>query len=473
MKKLEELLLKAAGKDKDEISPDNPYREIGFDGNQPRLGWVKGADFHQVRNLIESIENTWKDKETFIFIGMGGSVNGIKPLLKIFPDKKFFTLDSLDPKAIDTILASIGSLEKTLVVLISKSGTTKETQLLAQTLKGHWTDRAKIKNWADNFLWLADPGSFEKLNNLGWQGVRKITIQADFRSDIGGRFSSPLTAIFLFPLFLLLGRDFNRLKEIYLNFIDKQPEIRKDASRAALAARESVNFSPFIAQDWSLSFTPWLVQLFQESLGGKGNDKSVKTIINFSGKDFIKLETDCGCAGPVLSIMLQMYYYQVFVACLAGIWEINFVNQQFVEEYKKKMRDLESEGFEGEVVPEGGRTDLLDEVSGKIKPNQRFIEIVLYFWPSPDEISFFREKFSKKFPQKEILIFIGSDWNHQSYQAAFNDRRTFFILICLAKYSQSRYILKKSAENNIKTLRQIALATNYTLSDKSILYNLK
>lgn len=475
MKNLEKYLLDAAGKQKKEISAENIYRDIAFDGENPRLGWVKPLNFEPIKKSIESITSLLEAKENFIFVGMGGSINGIKPLLAVFDRNNFFTLDNLDPKAVDNILSKIKSIEKTLVISISKSGTTQETQLLSKTLKNYFIEKLGPEKWQNNFLWLTDPGSFQKLADLGWGQVKKITIQADGNSDIGGRFSSPLTQIFMLPLFLLVGQSFDKLEKLYQQFIANQDQIRKSAYQAVLSLGEGYefNFSPIVDREWGDSFASWVVQLFQESLGSKLPEKSAKTIVNFEDSGFIKLKTDFDNREPAASIMTQMHYYQFFIAFLSGKWNINFVSQGYVEKYKNKMRALEEAGNSAVNIVSGNLQRLISEVKKNIKPNHRFIEVVLYFCPDQKIVSEVQEEFTENFGQRTILNFVGSDWNHQSYQAAFGDTTTFYVLICLANYKITEFIGKDTAKLNVRTLRRVALATHQTLLSKSILYNFK
>ncbi|MCF7873397.1 MAG: hypothetical protein K9L84_02315 [Candidatus Omnitrophica bacterium] len=473
MENLERYLLEAAGKARDEISSENPYREIAFDGESPRLGWVEPVNFGKIKSLLESILPLVSEKENFIFIGMGGSINGIKPLLSVFKQTNFFTLDNLDPKAINDILSQINNPSKTLVVAISKSGTTPETQLLAQTVKSYFTDQLGLDKWSQNFLWLTDPESFEKLNRFGWSGVEKMPIQPNQCSDIGGRFSSPFTHIFILPLFLLLNQDFNKLEELYSQFINSKDKIRKSAYKTMLSLGRDYdfNFSPTLKGKWVKSFIPWIAQLFQESLGSKNLEKSVKTIVNFSGPGFINLEADFGFSQPVLSIMAQMYFYQLFIAYLSGRWDINFVSQEFVEKYKKKMRLLEEKNETMTDLAEGNLDGLIAQIGKKIKNRQRFIELVFYFVPDQEFSLSVQRGLERKFSQKIVLTFVGSDWNHQCYQAAFADKNTFYGLICLSSYDHTDFASRDKIDKNVKTLRHIALATYQTLSDKAVLYN--
>ncbi len=70
MDKLDKYLIEAAGKDKKDISLDNPYRNIGFDKEEKRLGWVEPVSFDQIKSSLASITDLLEGKESFIFIGM-------------------------------------------------------------------------------------------------------------------------------------------------------------------------------------------------------------------------------------------------------------------------------------------------------------------------------------------------------------------------------------------------------------------
>jgi len=80
MDRLEQYLLVATGKDKEEISSNNPYKKIGFDGDKRRLGWIRVTPFNLIKDSLLGISPLLKGKENFIFVGMGGSINGIKTL---------------------------------------------------------------------------------------------------------------------------------------------------------------------------------------------------------------------------------------------------------------------------------------------------------------------------------------------------------------------------------------------------------
>ncbi len=471
---LENYLLEAQGKTKEELPADNPYRQIGFDGDKKRLGWMRVLPFSLIKATLEEVGEFIADKDTFIFIGMGGSINGIKPLLGLFKAKKFYTIDNLDPAALRELIVKIDNPEKTLVVAISKSGTTKETQLLAVTLRDFFANSLGKEGWKNNFLWLSDPDSFDKLDSLGWQGIRRFPIQFDGLTDVGGRFCSPHTLIFYLPLFLLLGRSFTELEKIYNSFVSLRPQIIKQAVLEAQLYKDKTHayFSPATgaAGVWLSS---WIVQLFQESLGSKLSGLAVKTLPDASEVDLFEfLMLDLDIKEPAVFLISQMFFFQAFIAYYSALKNINFVNQNYVEAYKNQMRQLEGKTTDNKISSLD-LSSIVAEVEKIVKPDHHFIEIVLYFYPSHELISAIENEFKKTFPQRQILVFIGSDWNHQSYQAAFASADTFYLLLTSDAYESDLPALQKDLlKKNIDTLILIAQATYITLKDKALLFSL-
>ncbi|MDD5584054.1 MAG: hypothetical protein PHV55_03240 [Candidatus Omnitrophica bacterium] len=466
-KTLEQYLLDAVGKSKDELSVENPYREFGFDGDKQRLGWMKITQFSRIKETLRKLTGILEGKDCFVFVGIGGSGNGIKALLSLFKGVPLYTLDSLDPAALKELKPKIKNTERTLVVSISKSGTTQETQLISRTLR-----ELLGQNRQKNFLWLADPGAFEKLDALGWQGVAKVPIQFDAESDIGGRFSCPHTLIFFLPLFLLLNRDYGKLATIYSAYCSFVPALCRQAE--ALAKQVSILprafFAPYVDKIFGTSFSAWIVQLFQESLGSKRNGLAVKTLCGSgnAAKGFLAVKPELTASEPVVKLMLSMYFFQAFVAFYAAIKKLNFVNQEFVEKYKQAMRELE--GKKETVLTVLTLAQVIAQAKNKILKKHTFIEIVLFFHPSRKIITTVEKEFAKTFKDKKILVFVGSDWNHHSYQAAFADKNTFFVLLTASRYATAIKPFPISVlEKNVATLKTISRATYLTLKDKSLL----
>ncbi len=474
---VKKYFLEAVGKDKNELSKKNPYRDIGFDADKRRLGWVKPPKFSEIKKSFKELLPALLGKENFIFIGMGGSINGIKPLISLFKAKSFYILDNLDPEALLKVVSQIKNFRKTLVVAISKSGTTKETQLLSHALKELFSNKLGDNKWQEHFLWLSDKIAFEKIDTLGWKGVKKATIQFNGGSDIGGRFSSPHTLIFYLPLFLLLNKNLATLGKIHTTFAKIQKEIQKKAYLISQDCKSKTDayFSPFLDEKLNNSLSSWVVQLFQESLGSKLDNLAVKTIPSFKDRQFFSVKLDLEIKDSRTYLMAQMYFFQVFIAYYSASKKINFVTQNFVENYKKEMQKLENKNNRCQNNKVLEFNSIIEQVKKRIKNNHRFIEIVLYFYPSCSKITDnIKKEFSKNFPDKEILIFVGSDWNHQSYQAAFGSKDTFYLLLTSPQYRHDVLAVPRDIIlKNIKTQLVIAQATYLTLADKAFIFALK
>jgi hypothetical protein len=474
---LQKYLLEAAGKDKNTLPFENPYRDLAFDGNQARLGWVMLQPFSRIRSSLESIGSLLKDKDYFIFVGMGGSINGIKPLIALFNPVGYFTLDSLDPAALSLMLEAIPDLTKTLVVSISKSGTTKETQLLSQSMREVFSRKLGQGHWEKHFLWISDVCSFEKLDELGWEGIAKVSIQFDGATDIGGRFSSPHTFIFILPLFLLLGKDLTRLRRIYEAFNSLRADIQAQALCACKKHQDLRNayFSPSVDTRFGVSFSSWIIQLFQESLGSKASGLEVKTFTDAGedDKEFVSFVLDKPIDDPVVALMSQMYFFQLFVAFYSATKMLNFVNQEYVEKYKDQMRKLLDSQGPGLEISRIGTEALIKAISESARDRQRFIEVVLYFYPQGDIVQVLKQRLGREFVDKRVLVFIGSDWNHQSYQAAFGSSDTLYVFLTAASYCRKvPGISEPTLAKNIDTLTLIAKATYITLKSKALLFSL-
>ncbi len=470
MTKLEILnfLEEAVEKPQEILSLNNPFKTIGFDGGKSRLGWVLPPSFSQIRDRISKLLRLIEDKDNFIFVGMGGSINGIKALLGIKNYPNICTLDSLDPLAIEEVLSQVEKPSKVLVISISKSGSTLETQLLSETLKGFFQEE-------DNFLWLSDPSSFDKLNNLGWAKVKHFPIQLNSKEDIGGRFSCPHTLIFLLPLFLILQKDFAKLERFWEGYTLQRSFLIDKAYKEVekIKRREELRLFLEVGKVFSEGFSNWARQLFQESLGSK-DSFWIKTMVDSSSNElsgFLKLDTQLAAEDKFQYLAKLMYYLEIFVAFLSCYRRINFVNQPYVEVYKKELKNLKERKASSTPI---NLEELADKIRNSPFRDLEFIDCILYFWPQESFKKKISNYLSSEFPQKIISVFLGSDWNHHSYQSAFKDRKTLYLIIALQDNERDwKFLSRERALTHIQTLQAISYATFKTLQDKALYFSLR
>src|SRR3989338_782989 len=364
---------------------DAYMQQIGFEhfNNKPdenRLGWSV-ANLKWLFEHPEAVEGVLQDAEYIrnnfryvIFCGMGGSGLSVQTVKTTFGEKdvKIYSLRTTDPAVIKDILEDISAneeslesaLKKTLIIPISKSGKTEETvshKKYFENLFGLYSLDIKEHMWV-----VTDTGS---PMDTGEYTQREI--QLNKKGDIGRRFTSPTTNIFLLPLALVsnrervwkilrLAREMNDIENIndniflklgaFLYYIAK--ELGKD--KLTMLMPEELRDIPL-----------WAEQLFKESLGkdGKGitlfygenitpevlrpvneNDrlffrinlrakKTKEELWNYlSDNNYPLFEIEVEDIDAIGGIMLGL---QRAVAVVGYLWGICFVDQPAVEGYKK------------------------------------------------------------------------------------------------------------------------------------------
>lgn len=262
--KLKELEINA--KKAIEILAKKPYKELDF------------LNLHlQDLNNLKEIATRARDYEHFIILGIGGSALGPRVLLESLSPfhnfkkrPKIFIYDNVDPATFKNIIEII-DLKKTLINVVSKSGSTAET--LASFLIFWKLIRDRKLSPNEHFIFTTDP---EKGN------LRRLADEYEIPSlaipkNIVGRYSV------LTPVGLLLGEiigidSFSILegaKEISNRALS---EDLNENSMACLASclyladvakeRKIIVFLPY--SDRLKSLSEWFCQLWAESLGKEG-----------------------------------------------------------------------------------------------------------------------------------------------------------------------------------------------------------
>ena len=239
--------------------------------------------------ILQVVHEKQQLKPSLIFlIGIGGSNLGTLAIhqalqgtyyndLKKTP--QFFCADTVDAeknKALAQLIEQeLKQQNKVLFIIVSKSGTTLETQLNAdffiEILKKYYPE-----NYAEQIVAITDK------NSPLWQQAQQNNYAAlEIPKEIGGRFSV-FSAVGLFPL-ALLGIDIQQL------LLGAQKAIANDhiaAERAAILfhhyqAGLSVH-DLFILQTSYQAVGIWYRQLMAESLGkqGKGMLPTVSTAVD-------------------------------------------------------------------------------------------------------------------------------------------------------------------------------------------------
>lgn len=226
--------------------------------------------------LIEQIDR-FAEKNPFLaaeiiqdiaVIGIGGSslgTKGIDSLLKSkkMPKRTLHFLENTDPIAISKTLSKLNK-ERTLFIIISKSGTTIETVSIFKTVIGYYgLDLDGIDK--DRIVAITDEGS--PLSQFAsYHGVKQFEIP----ENVGGRFSV-LSAAGIVPL-TLAGYDTKSLLEEGGRFLERFFNHEEDhlLDKAVFLYKQSVDIKinvVFAYADELENLCKWYVQLWAESLG--------------------------------------------------------------------------------------------------------------------------------------------------------------------------------------------------------------
>ena len=218
----------------------------------------------------------FKKFKSIAIIGMGGSILGLQAIYNFLQkkiSKKIYFFDDIDEQKIFNFKKTV-NVNRTLFIIISKSGTTVET------LSNSFSLNVFKKN-AKNVIIVS-----EKKNNPLFSISKKLNLfHIEHTSFIGGRYSV-LSEVGIVPAFLL-GINIKKLRSKILKFLKGKPQgFLKDSSiklASILKAKKSnnlifLNYAPKLEK-----FLFWCQQLIAESLGKK--NKGFMPIISNVPKD--------------------------------------------------------------------------------------------------------------------------------------------------------------------------------------------
>ncbi len=340
-----------------------------------RLGWLTLPDHFtkNVENLVEFTSNIKSEGYTHaVLLGMGGSSLCSEVARKTFGTKEGYlqllVLDNTEPAAILDIENQI-DIQKTLFIVASKSGDTKETISFFRYFY-HKLEKTNFNNPGSNFAAITDEGT----------PLVKVAEQYKFRKvfvnppDLGGRYSE-LSDFGLVPM-ALMGID---IKAILLSA--KQMEDSCDGIPAAVNPGLSLGVAlgichkhgrdkaTFVLSSSLTSFGLWLEQLLAESTGKEGRglipvngemldapEKYGKDRVfihmflpsDNNEMDELKLKLLEEAGHPVVRITIanklalggEYYRWEIAVAIASIIVGINAFDQPNVEESKKNTSKL-------------------------------------------------------------------------------------------------------------------------------------
>ncbi len=172
-----------------------------FQDKRKDLGFIDVNDKLDIENIKRYVDNTWKDFDTIIILGIGWSALGTKALLESIHGKYYnenkqktgkniYVLDNIDPETFSDIEAII-DIDRSLFIFVSKSGWTIET--LSEYLYFREQVQKNTQDWQKHFCFIV------------WENcTMKEKLEKDFQvfyipENIWGRFSV-FTAVGLLPI---------------------------------------------------------------------------------------------------------------------------------------------------------------------------------------------------------------------------------------------------------------------------------
>ncbi|QQS34203.1 MAG: bifunctional transaldolase/phosoglucose isomerase [Acidobacteriota bacterium] len=337
-------------------------------GEENWLGWLdiverELADLQKYRSLHEDIETA--GFEHILLLGMGGSSLCPEVLANTFGKAHFHILDSTVPAQVKAVENKI-SLEKTLFIVASKSGSTLEPNCFKQ----YFFDRVSQSSTepGKHFVAITDPGSRMEQVALD-DGFRHIIYG---EPTVGGRFSalSPFGMAAAAAMGLNVEEFLNNASRMSAACRNGDPQNNPGALLGLLlgvchkAGRDKLTIftSPEVA-----SLGAWLEQLVAESTGKNGvaiipvdgepkldtakygDDRIFAFIATGHSMDFDKFAKDLQNAGhptvsiemPDVSRLAQEFFRWEFATAVAGaVMGINPFDQPDVESAKIEARKL-------------------------------------------------------------------------------------------------------------------------------------
>ncbi len=334
-----------------------------------RLGWVDLPT--SSRPLVERVaalreELAAEGVDRVVLCGMGGS--SLAPeVITAVAGVPLVVLDGTDPDQVQRVVHG-ADLERTVVVVSSKSGSTVETDSQRRAFEAAFAG-AGI-DAASRFVVVTDPGS--ALGDLAREGGYRAVVEAD--PQVGGRYSA-LTAFGLVPSGLA-GADVGALLD---EAAAVAPVLRADSPTnpglvlgAALggAARAGRDKVVLVDQGSGLTgFGDWAEQLVAESTGKDGTGL-LPVVVDPGDPEVTSPPADVvlahlvpeGGSGPVAgdavavsgTLGAQMLLWEVAIAVAGRLLGINPFDQPDVESAKVAARGLL------EATPEAPPADLVD-----------------------------------------------------------------------------------------------------------------
>ena len=389
----------------------NKFTEIWGKQNNKTIkdiGWFYAPNNQKIINEIEQFINRENIKgfSKILFVGIGGATITAEILLHLLPESeqsKFKILDNIDACELNSISRDI-NIDKTLFVIMSKSGNTIET--LSQ-LSFFW----KFFSNGKNYIAITEPKSI-----LYDFAINNNFLQIfECPKNIGGRFAS-LSYLGIVPALLMninvkeIMQDAQSIKKTYVNTPESHDSITLGRYLAS-AINKNIQNVIIIIPERLLFFGKWIEQMIAESLGK--NSLGITPLIYFESDiknlnyknsiviNYVK-NTSKKFNCPKLTLSLnsemnigrQIYMWQIAIAYSGQLLQINPFNQPDVEKVKINPTNI------SKVQKNNNFDDLSYEFLLKVKKIGTCLHILSFGQKDNNYI----KKLIKKKKQLEVLL---------------------------------------------------------------------
>ena len=337
---------------------DSIWGEAAQEEASKRLGWVTSAsDSASLLGEIFTLRDSLREKgvDRVVLCGMGGS--SLAPeVICTNANVELVVLDSTSP---DQVAAALVHLERTVVVVSSKSGSTVETDSQKRAFESAFA--AAGINAAERIVIVTDPGS--PLDQASREAGYRV-FNAD--PNVGGRYSA-LTAFGLVPSGLA-GAD---ISQLLASAVSASSALQYDSEDnpaiwlASAMAGDPASWDKFLIEsDVYPGFGDWVEQLVAESTGKEGRGV-LPVVVTSSAPEFSEVPADtisirarnlsshCSFEGELGELFLVWEW----ATALAGyLLEINPFDQPNVESAKiaaRALLDSPQQAAEVEFVDRG------------------------------------------------------------------------------------------------------------------------
>lgn len=293
----------------------------------------KHPDHTPMQNIATLAKQIKDEAKAFITVGIGGSDLGARTLhdmlnhpyhnemvatgqLKNVPEI-YFTGDTFDPIRLHALLDMLkvrNLLDKTIINIVSKSGTTAETALAGMVLANALGD-----DWMSRTVATTGLSSKSLLYQMQEEHKGKFMAMLPVPDGVGGRFSfaSPVGLLFLAvtaphdPM-ARLQEAMNGYQEAHDTFLSHEPDQNPAFQLArylqiaeVFLGRTSLVFYPYFDNS---KLGDWFVQLYEESLQERGSGLNIMPTTGPTGNHSLLNGIVNGARDKVILFLAPEYF---------------------------------------------------------------------------------------------------------------------------------------------------------------------